>query len=157
MKRHICFLIAAALFLTGRPIAEAADQSEAIKQAVLEVHARMGQATETLDADKLFGFILDGGPGTIIQNGEYFETPSAALDSVRRGLRGVAKAERTFDRTEVTVLAPDVALLTGAGLVRMTLDDGRNLSSRFAVTTVFVHRNGEWKVLHGHHSVPPAR
>jgi hypothetical protein len=38
--------------------------------------------------------------------------------------------------------------------VSATLTDGRNLDARFAVSLVFVRRDGQWKVLHGHYSVP---
>jgi hypothetical protein len=41
--------------------------------------------------------------------------------------------------------------------VNATLADGREMNSRFAVSLVFVLRDGRWKVLHGHYSMLPDR
>ena len=84
------------------------------------------------------------------------EKPYALLfDALKKsGYMGIAKVDRRFDNPQVTVISPDVALLVSEGTVSATLTDGRNLDARFAVSLVFVHRDGQWKVLHGHYSVP---
>jgi uncharacterized protein (TIGR02246 family) len=164
MNKRLTFSIAAAItvFLGGglhaADCGTPADSTRpAVEKAVLEAHDRMTRAAAEPDAEKMFAFILDAGPGTIIQNGVYMKSRQEALEAVKQGLQGVSKVERSFNQTRVTVLAPDAALLTGEGTATMTLNDGRVLSSPFAVTEVFVLRNGEWKMLHGHHSVPNRR
>ncbi len=127
---------------------------QAIEKAVLEAHSKMTAAAQDPDAEKMFAFILDAGPGTIIQNGVYLNSRQDALEAVKKGMEGVAKVERSFKQTHVTVLAPDIALLTGYGTTTITLMDGRVISSPIALTELFVLRDGEWKLLHGHHSVP---
>lgn len=126
----------------------------AIEKAVLEVHSKMAAAAQDPDAEKMFAFILDAGPGTIIQNGVYMNSRQDALEAVKKGMQGVTKAERSFTRTRVTVLSPGAALVTGSGTTTITLTDGRVLGSPIALTEVFILKDGEWKLLHGHHSVP---
>jgi hypothetical protein len=55
------------------------------------------------------------------------------------------------------VISDEAALLTGNGTSTVTLGDGRRLSGPFAVSLVFVQRDGAWKVLHGHYSTPNPR
>jgi hypothetical protein len=143
----------AVLVLFLMPAALAADDED-IRKAVLEVHARMMQAAQALDADKMFAFIREAGPGTIIDDGVVRKSRQEALDTVKRGFQAVTRAERKYSRTDVTVLAPTVALLTGEGVASFVLADGRTVSAPFAVSEVFVFSGGEWKVVHGHHSVP---
>ena len=127
---------------------------QAVEKAVLEAHSGMTAAALDPDAEKMFAFILDAGPGTIIQNGVYMNSRQDALDAVKRGMQSIMKLERAFNRTRVTVLSPCAALLTGEGTTTVTLLDGRVISSPIALTEVFVLKDGEWKLLHGHHSVP---
>jgi ketosteroid isomerase-like protein len=134
----------------------AASESEqaAIVQAVLETNARMTQAANSLNVDAFFEFIVDTDKGLIVQNGSIFRTRREAIEAVKRGQQGVAKIDRRMENPQVTVIAPDAALLVADGSVAATLDDGRVIDSRFAVSVVFVRRDGKWKVLHGHYSMP---
>jgi ketosteroid isomerase-like protein len=127
---------------------------EAIRKAVLDTNAKMTQAGNRLDVDAFFSYILDTDRGMIIQNGTLFKTRQEAKEAVRRGLQGVAKVDRQFINPQVTVISPDVALLASEGTVTATLTDGRTRERRFAVSLVFVRRGAEWKLLHGHYSMP---
>jgi ketosteroid isomerase-like protein len=62
--------------------------------------------------------------------------------------------ERRFDSPQVTVISSDVALLVADGTTTAMLTDGRTIESRFAVSLLFVRREGRWKLLHGHYSMP---
>jgi len=135
---------------TNKPAGDKA----AIEKAVLDAHARMTQAGSSLDADALFAFILDSDKGSIIQDGKLFKTRAEALGVVKAGFQSVARADRQYDRTYVTVLSPEAALLVASGSSSVTLGDGRTFSGPFAVSLVFVLRDGQWKVLHGHYSIP---
>ena len=86
-----------------------------------------------------------------------FGTHQEALDTVRIGFERVAQMERIYERTEVTVLSPKVALVTAKGTSKVTLLDGRTFNNPFAASTVFVLRDGQWKLLHGHYSLPNPR
>jgi len=125
----------------------------AVTQAVLAVNDAMTQAGNSGDVEALFARIVDGA-NPIIQDGRLFATKLEAQQVVEQGYQGIAKLERAFAQPAVTVLSPTAALLTAAGTTSVVLEDGRTFSSPFAVTLVFVLTDGEWRVLHGHYSVP---
>ena len=127
---------------------------DAIVKAVLETNAKMTQAANNLDADSFFTYILDSDQCVIIQNGKVFKTRPEALEAVKRGFMGVSKIDRRYDNPQVTVISPNVALLASEGTVTATLTDGRSMETRFAVSLIFVQRDGQWKLLHGHYSMP---
>lgn len=130
---------------------------QAIEKAVLESNAKMIQAAENLDADGFFEWILDSVKGPVIQDGKLMLTRQEALEVVKRNFQGMAKAKYQLDRTYVSVISPEVALLTAEGTSSATLEDGRTFSTPFALSEVFVLREAKWKVLHAHQSVPNSR
>lgn len=134
--------------------AATAPEQSAVVDAVLAANASMTEAADRLDTDAFFAGIVDSDESRIIQDGKLFKTRAEAMAAVRAGGAGVASIERRFDDPHVTVLAPDVALLTAAGKTAVTLQDGRAFEGQFAVSLVFVQRDGEWKLFHGHYSVP---
>lgn len=151
-------LTALALILTRPSPAPAASQTytdPAIEAAVLAANAEMIAAANRMDMDAFFGAIVDTDRGLIVQNGTIFPTRADARTSVERGLRGVKAIDRRFDNPQVTVLSPETALLVSTGSVTATIEDGRVMTSRFAVSLVWVRRDGRWMVLHGHYSTPP--
>ena len=153
---RIPILAGLALILTGSAqlFAETASTSDKIVQAVLAANARMNDAANRLDTEAFFAFIVDSDESRIIQDGKLFKTRAEAMAAVRQGSQRVLKVERIFDEPHVTVLAPDTALLTADGTNSVTLQDGRTFQGRFAVSLVFVLRDGHWKLLHGHYSLP---
>jgi uncharacterized protein (TIGR02246 family) len=148
-------LRATALVFAQQKAAQPGPSEQAVQKAVLDTNARMVQAANSLDAEGFFDYILDSDKSAIIQNGTLFKSRQEALQAVKRGFLGVAKMDRRFDNPQVTAISPDAALLVSEGTVSATLTDGRTLNSRFAVSLVFVRKEGQWKVLHGHYSMPP--
>lgn len=146
------------LSLSGLAKAAGVNLSESEKsrmeQEVLAANAEMNKAAESLDVGKFFARILDEAQGPIIQDGRLFRTRDEAKTVVERGYQGVQSMNRTFDQTYVTVLSKEVALLTSSGTSKIVLMDGRSFEAPFAVSLVFVLRDGQWKVLQGHYSVP---
>jgi hypothetical protein len=126
----------------------------AIVQAVLAANAALTDASNRLDTAAFFAGIVDSDETRIIQDGKLFKTRADAMVAVRQGSQGVAKLERRFEDPHVTVLAPGAALLTADGTTAVTLQDGRTFNNRFAVSLLFVLRDGQWKVFHGHYSLP---
>jgi uncharacterized protein (TIGR02246 family) len=133
------------------------EQQQAVEKAVLKTHIQMSQADNSLDADKFFSYILDFDKGLIIQDGRLFQTRQEAYEIVKQGFEGISQLKRTYEQTYVTVISPEAALLTARGTSTVTLSDGQTFSSPFAVSMVYVLRDGHWKVLHGHYSVPNTR
>ena len=133
-------------------------QQQAIEKAVLKTHIQMTQADNNLDVNEFFSYILDfNNKGLIIQDGRLFKTRKEAYEIVKTGFEGIAKLKRTYEQTHVTVISPETALLTAQGISTVTLTDGQTFNGPFAVSMVFVLRDGKWKVLHGHDSIPNAR
>jgi ketosteroid isomerase-like protein len=154
-------LLAFVAWVCGAPTLRPADPTPApdaaIEQAVLAANAEMIAAANRLDVDAFFDHIVDSDRGLIVQNGVIFRTRREAYEAVKRGLQGVAKIDRRMDSPQITVIAPGAVLLVADGSVKATLADGREMNSRFAVSLVFVLRDGRWKVLHGHYSMLPDR
>ncbi len=154
-------LAAALVALCRLPAAPASDPgpevAAAVRAAVLQTNEAMTQAANRLDADAFFSYILDTDEGLIVQDGEIFRTRQEALDAVKRGFAGLAKVERRFEEPHVTVISPEAALLVANGTTVATLRDGRAFERRFAVSLLFVRRDGAWKLLHGHYSMPDRR
>jgi ketosteroid isomerase-like protein len=148
-------LLASLLAFAQPKPAELSEQ--AVEKAVLETNAKMAQAANRLDVETFFAYILDTDKGLIIQNGTLFKTRTDAMEAVKRGFMGVAKMDRRFENPQVTVISSDTALLASEGSVSATLTDGRLITNRFAVSLVFVRKEGQWKVLHGHYSMPANR
>jgi hypothetical protein len=72
-------------------------------------------------------------------------------------LRGISRIQYHWKRQYVTVLSPEVALLTAEGESVATTTAGDTLSTPFAQTVVFVLRAGGWKAIHAHQSSPRVR
>jgi len=158
MTRWIRFGSVLLLVLASAPTGAAGDgDTGAVEKAVLKAHHEMKVAAEALDADSFFSFILDEARGPVIQDGRLFSSRAEAFEVVERGFQGVAGVERVYESEDVTVISDEAALLTGNGTSTVTLGDGRRLSGPFAVSLVFVRRDGAWKVLHGHYSTPNPR
>jgi len=150
MMFALALVLGAALPLQADAIAS----DPAVVQAVLTANARLTAAADRLDTDAFFAGIVDADETRIIQDGKLFKTRAEAMAAVRQGSQGVAKVERHFENPQVSVLAPGVALLTADGTTMVTLHDGRSFNSRFAVTLVFVLRDSQWQLFHGHYSLP---
>lgn len=154
MKTSLLLLLAILLTATRLIAAEVASPTSAIVEAVLAANTRLTDAASRLDTNAFFAGIVDSDETRIIQDGKLYKTRADAMAAVRQGSQGVAKLERRFEDPHVAVLAPGAALLTAEGTTSVTLVDGRTFTSRFAVSLVFVHRDGQWKLLHGHYSLP---
>lgn len=157
LHRFILFLglLATVHVAAQQKSAMPASAEESVRKAVLETNAKMTAAADALDVDTFFSYILETDKGLIIQNGIIFKTRSEAMQAVKKGFTGLSKIDRHFDNPQVTVISPDVALLASEGTMSATLTDGRVIDSgRFAVSLVFVLKDNQWKLLHGHYSMP---
>ena len=141
----------------AQPDVGSSGEDAAVVGAVLAANADMVAAANRMDLDAFFGAMIEADRTMIVQNGAIFQTRAEARVSVERGLRGIARVDRRFDNPQVTVISPETALLVSEGSVTATLNDGREMIGRFAVSLIFVLRDGQWKLLHGHYSTPMAQ
>lgn len=147
------------LLLAGfQPSAELTEaDSKAIEQAVLDAHAEMIAAAESKDADAMFDLIVNHDKDVIIQDGALIPTWQEAKDTIETGFGTVESVQYRFDRRRVNVLSPDIAVMTSAGATTVVTLSGQSFTTPFANTAVFILRDGRWKIVHGHHSVPNPR
>jgi ketosteroid isomerase-like protein len=146
--------VATALLFAQQKPATTDSSEQAIRNAVLETNARMAKAANSLDVEAFFSFILETEKGSIVQNGTVFKSRQEAKEAVKQGFMGVEKMDRQFINPQVTVISSEVAVLTSEGTLAAMLTDGRTVEGRFAVSLIFVRKEGDWKLLHGHYSVP---
>jgi ketosteroid isomerase-like protein len=132
----------------------AVDQQQAIEKAIINVHAKMQQAAQLGEVDSLYQYVLDVAKGVIIEDGKLRLTRQEALEATRQGMQGLKDVSYSYTQKYITVISPTVALWVGEGKSSVTLKDGRQISVPFAETIVFVMKNGQWKVLHAHRSIP---
>jgi uncharacterized protein (TIGR02246 family) len=136
---------------------DARGDTKSVEEAVLAVSAEMTRAGEALNADGLFAYMLETDKGSVVQNGVVLATRQEALEQVRSNLRGISRIKYHWKRQYVTVLSPEVALLTAEGESVATTTAGDTFGAPFAQTVVFVLRAGAWKAIHAHQSSPRAR
>ena len=129
------------------------EKCSAIEQAVIAKNAEVTSYAEQLNPEKLYDMIIEGGTGTIIQDGKVL-TRQEALDSTKRAYEGISSQKIEFTQQNVKVLSPETAIFTGMGKSVVTTNSGETFTRDFAVTSVFILKDGEWKIVHGHHSRP---
>jgi hypothetical protein len=122
-------------------------------QSVLKQHEQFLNYAQQLDTDKMYELVLENGKGTIIQNAQ-LQTRQEALEMTKKGFAGLKKIEYKFTEQHVKVISSEVAVFTGKGQSTATSDTDNVYTTDFAVTSVFVLKDKEWKIIHGHFSSP---
>ena len=156
-KGLILIVIIAVMLLVGMEHAEkpalTEEQIKEIQEAVLKSHLEIIKDAESLDADKFYESILDGGKATIVQDG-IIMSRKESLEMTKMGFEGLKKLKYEFSKEAVKVLSPETAIYTGQGKAMFTFYSDETVDRDFAVTSVFVLKDGRWKIIHGHHSTP---
>ena len=133
------------------------EQQTAIEQEILNVHREIVKAAENSDADVLFHYVLDKCKGVIVQDGRIMMTRKESLDTTKQGLEGLKDVSYTFNRKNITLISPTVALWVADGTTSVTTVDEQQFTVDFAETIVFVKKDGQWKIFHAHRSMPNPR
>lgn len=129
------------------------DRTE-IEQIINEKFSELTNAAEAADVEKIFSIILENNDGALIRDGELLVTRQEALEAYKNGFQRVQGIKYEIRQKHVHVISPEVALLVSEGTSIATLNDGRTFNTPMAQTIVFVLKDGDWKVLHIHSSVP---
>ena len=133
------------------------EQQKAIEQEILNTHREIVKAAENLDVDALYNYVLDKCKGVIVQDGRIMMTRKESLETTKRGLEGIKDVSYTFNRKNITLISPTVALWVADGTTSVTTVDEQQFTVDFAETIVFVKKDGQWKIFHAHRSVPNPR
>jgi hypothetical protein len=127
------------------------------QQKVLAAYDGMIASAEALNIDELFRQVLNNDQGALALNGQLFLTRAATLERTRANFSGITKLKYRIAERHVTMLAPGAAVLVATGTIEAEIADGRNFSTPFVHTVVFVQREGAWRVIHSHQSTPAPR
>jgi hypothetical protein len=133
-------MVAGVAGATGALAVSPAPGLSRVEREVLAANAEMNAAAESLDVERFFEWVLDEPGASIAQNGRLYRDRAEAKAAVGAGYTGVQSLARTFERTRVTPLSEDAAVLVAAGTSAVVLDDGRTFEGPFAVSVVFVRR-----------------
>ncbi|MEO8596895.1 MAG: nuclear transport factor 2 family protein [Candidatus Solibacter sp.] len=146
-------LILPLLLCAGLPAQDIAPAvRDRIEKAVLEVNAQMTAASEDLDIDRLFSYVLPNERGSIVLNGKLYVTREEALAAVKSAARGGATVKYAWKKLLVTVISPSTALLVAEGesVIRPDSDSEHPVVTPFVQSLLFVLADGKWKALHAH-------
>jgi ketosteroid isomerase-like protein len=133
---------------------DAGPEREAVEAAIRSVMGAMREAAGRFDADALYAHVLDSETLPIIENGRLALTHSDALRRTAEGFRGLTRLSYRYTQENITVTAPNTVLWVASGTASATLADGREITTPFAETIVFIWNENRWRVLHAHRSVP---
>jgi hypothetical protein len=151
-------IVVAITWLIGLTSQQRLERMSAVEvQEVFGAYDRLIASAESLDLDSLFRDVVENDRGALAVNGQLFLTRTSALERTQANFHGIARLHYRVDERHVTMLTADVALLVATGASDVGLVDGRNLSSTFVHTVVFVRRDGAWRVIHSHQSAPVPR
>ena len=108
---------------------------------------------EALDLDRGLSMIVDAPETAWVWENSVIYTRAGIDEAFRPGIAGLQRQQFKFPESHTVVLAPDVVYTIRAGSYFVVDETGENGPDvPFAETTVWVKRNGEWKVLQGHGS-----
>ena len=125
-----------------------------IENAVNQTFDNLIKAAKEADVEKLFSYFAETDKGALVRDGVLLQTKHDAYESYKRGFEGILKIEYDMTQKYITIISTDVVLLVTAGNSVATTKSGQVFSTPMAQTLVFVLKNGAWKVLHAHNSVP---
>jgi hypothetical protein len=131
------------------------EQKAGIAAEVLAVLAEAEAAWETKnpDVDRVMSFFLDSPESVWAGYGRLIRGLADQYAVSRSAYAARAKADWTSADRQVTVLAPDVVCILDVGTAVFTDTAGVTTpESDYTYTYIWVHRNGEWKILLAHGS-----
>ncbi len=129
------------------------EQTVAIQEAVLKTHMEMIKAMEKVEVEKFHEFIIESGEGTLITDGT-LTTRQKSLKRMMKSSGGTEKIKYEFSKKIVNVISPDTAILICKGKSTVNRYSGEVFVDEFAISSVFVLKQGKWKIVQGHYSRP---
>jgi len=131
------------------------DQKAKIKAEVNAIHKKFWDTWRETDFDRGMSYYLNSPEFTFAFQGQMISGYSAFRDFLESAFTNVASQAVGFNESQTTVLAPDVVCVTAQGAYSVTGTDGvTGPESNFVFTTLWVQRNGEWKVQLAFNSEP---
>ncbi len=152
----IITLAAIALFCGCQPEQKVPDTDRAIIEQQIEAEfSENVDAAERIDLLTLRACVDDRFKTGFIQAGTFYPTFDSLADTILPSLKILKDQKIEIAEKRITVLAPDIVLLTTHGRYVATPKlVGIPLTGEFAWTFVYAKINDRWKIIHSHQSTP---
>ena len=157
MRRFVLAAFALIVFAACQPATtELTDVQRG--EIAAEVNLRLDALWDELkqpDFDRLVTFFHQTPGSFSVSNGTFDEWSAASDSASRAALAEWEDQVLTVSETRTVVLSPDVVYTMRVGTDSITLRSGEATPTRpWAWTNLWVHRDGEWKVMYTHGSHP---
>lgn len=153
MKRVVVMIIASLAIYSSVYSQELThSQKEKITSEINALFEKNINAAKNLDAEELANCVDDTLKAGFIDNGFYLNSFDEVMAGYQEAIKGIKSEEFSISNKKILILADDVALLTASGNYLVALEDGRNLTGKFAWTFVYSKVNDNWKIIHSHMS-----
>jgi len=157
--RRLALAVPALAFLAAcqpAPTDLTEEQKAEIAAEVNAINIEFFDAWRQADFDRGMSYYYDSPEFAFAYEGEVHYGYAEVEARFRPGMANVASQDITMTSSETMVLAPDVVCTMEAGTYSTTDTDGvTGPDGEFAVTSVWVRSNGEWKIHIGHESFQP--
>ena len=157
MRRFVLAAFALTVLAACQPAAtELTVERKAEVAAEVElIHGQFCDAWRETDFERGMSYYLNSPEFTFTYQGQMISGYAAFWDLGESAFANVASQTISFDESKTTVLAADVVSVTAQGTYAPTDNAGvTGPESAFAFTTVWVQRDGEWKVIVASNSEP---
>lgn len=156
MQTRLLVPFVAAVLVTGCGFTTQPLSEERTRQIAAEVdgaHAAMLDAAQRVEAEALGAMFAD--EGRFLFNGSHL-TNQEAREMTRRAYARLSAQELDIAEQRVTVLGPDVGVVSGHGTVASIDTAGvRSEPVNLVWTFVWARRDGQWRVVDSHQSFLP--
>ena len=131
------------------------EQKAAIADTVSAIHAEHLRVWAEVDVDRGMSYFQNSPDLLYAFEGWLMRGFGTIHDTYAAVFEGVASVEMTFAESHTVVLARDVVCVMAQGTSASVDTAGvTGPESPFAITLVYVRRDGEWKVALAHESLP---
>jgi uncharacterized protein (TIGR02246 family) len=115
----------------------------------------VSQAATARDVNRFMNYLQRDSGLVIVFNGEMVTGWEAAAEAQRVYWAQLFRAAYNVEKTEVTVLSPDIAIATNTGTALEVPRIGEHRSGRFVSTMVWHRRPQGWRIIQVHESTSP--
>ena|SRR5437667_8773921 len=152
------FLVFCAALVSARPaLAQQVSERDraAIADTVKSLVNKLYEAENRRDADVFISEATDDPDFRYISTGNLFPSKDSLSRAAHARVKSLKSLTYTLKQSEVTVLAADAAVFTGAYDETAVDSTGKSQTFHDGWTAVYQRRHGQWKIVHGHFSRAP--
>jgi ketosteroid isomerase-like protein len=131
------------------------EERDAIASRVGQLFDEIPQATNALQFGRLLSYYRDSDELTYVARGRVTRSHGAFADIMDAQFGGVVEADLRWLDIHIDVLSRDVAVSTATFEFTAILTAGDTARSSGTYTSIYVLRDGEWKIQYSAHSFPP--